>query len=90
MEIWGRSSCCIGKFNGKGGSNMVRLLEAWIIIFMVRKSENGGCWTFELMNLFLNGKMHVTFMNLVAYNWYLVAEFSYGKLWNLWLLVDEI
>ena len=28
MEIWGRSSCRIGKFNGKGGINMVRLLEA--------------------------------------------------------------
>ena len=29
-------------------------------------------------------------MNLVAYNWSLAAEFSYGKLWNLWMLVDEI
>ena len=42
MEILGRSSCRIGNFNGEGGSNMVRLLEAWIIIFMVRMSENGG------------------------------------------------
>ena len=28
MEIWGKSSCHIGKFNGKGGGNMVKLLEA--------------------------------------------------------------
>ena len=70
---------------------MVRLLEAWIIIFMVRMSENCGCQTFELMNLFFfNEKMHVTFMNSMAYNWSLAVEFFYGELWNLWLLVDEI
>ena len=29
-------------------------------------------------------------MNSVAYNWSLAAEFFYGELWNLRLLVDEI
>ena len=29
-------------------------------------------------------------MNSVAYNWSFAAEFFYGELWNLWLLVDEI
>ena len=37
-------------------------------------------------------KMHVTFLNSVAYNWSLTTEFLffYGELWNMWLLVDEI
>ena len=34
--------------------------------------------------------MHAIFMNSVAYNWSLAAEFFYGELWNLWLSVGEI
>ena len=98
MEIWGRSSCRIGKFNGKGGSN--------IVYYFNGKNEWKG-WLLNIWideSFFSNEKMQVTFMNSVAYNWSLVEFFlwrimkfvavsgwnSSGKNVNSQLKVNEI